>query len=428
MNEAVTPNEERYDFARHATPMNHLLRPLTWLLSFPDVISHRAKITKVGMEGLKPPYLVLVNHNSFFDFKVVTAALYPHRYSNVVAIDGFIGREWLLRAVGCICKRKFTKDAALVRQLVRMTKRGQIVVLYPEARYSLCGTQAILPSSLAKLVKLLRVPAVVMINHGHHLTSPFWNLKPRRVATESVMTKIVDASEIADISIDEIARRINETFHYNDFEWQKLTGRVIDEPFRAEGLHKVLYQCPHCGAEYQMDSEGAELFCNACGRRWHMSELGELSANEGETKFSHIPDWYEWERMNVRREVENGSYCFESEVEVHSLPNAKKFLHIGKAVLRHDMDGFTLTGADYSVHQKPASTYSVHIEYEYLGKYGDCIDLNTDTDTLYAHPLCERCSVTKIALATEELYKHFVGDDTLLCLPKIPVSKSAAVK
>ena len=48
--------------------------------------------------------------------------------------------------------------------------------------------------------------------------------------------------------------------------------------------------------------------------------------------------------------------------------------------------------------------YSVHIEYEYLGKYGDCVDLNTLTDTLYVYPEGEDFAVTKIALATEELY------------------------
>ena len=33
---------------------------------------------------------------------------------------------------------------------------------------------------------------------------------------------------------------------------------------RAEGLHRVLYQCPHCGTEFQMASEGSRLFCKHC--------------------------------------------------------------------------------------------------------------------------------------------------------------------
>ena len=55
----------------------------------------------------------------------------------------------------------------------------------------------------------------------------------------------------------------------------------------------------------------------------------------------------------------------------------------------------------------PASAlYSCHIEYEYLGKYGDCVDLNTLNDTYYIYPHGEDFAVTKFALATEELYDH----------------------
>ena len=44
-------------------------------------------------------------------------AMFPHPANPIVAIDGFIGREQLLRRVGCICKRKFTSDLILIRQI-----------------------------------------------------------------------------------------------------------------------------------------------------------------------------------------------------------------------------------------------------------------------------------------------------------------------
>ena len=59
------------------------------------------------------------------------------------------------------------------------------------------------------------------------------------------------------------------------------------------------------------------------------------------------------------------------------------------------------------------SLYSVHIEYNYLGKHGDCVDLNTLEDTWYTYPEVQDFSVTKMALATEELYfawRRSVGD------------------
>ena len=37
---------------------------------------------------------------------------------------------------GCICKRKFTNDMVMVRHMKRVADNGDIIVLYPEARYS----------------------------------------------------------------------------------------------------------------------------------------------------------------------------------------------------------------------------------------------------------------------------------------------------
>ena len=114
----------------------------------------------------------------------------------------------------------------------------------------------------------------------------------------------------------------------------------------------------------------------------------------------------------VRREVEAGTYSSGVlPVHVDSLPNAKRFLRLGNGTLVHDMNGFTVegktdAGEDFRMHKTVPSLYSCHIEYEYLGKYGDCIDLNTLEDTWYIYPEGRDFSVTKMALATEELYFH----------------------
>ena len=157
-----------------------------------------------------------------------------------------------------------------------------------------------------------------------------------------------------------------------------------------------------------MSSSGTVLRCDACGKEWNMNELGELEALDGETEFSHIPDWYEWERLNVRKEVQDGTYSFTCKARVDALPNASGYMDLGEAELTHDMNGFRLKGSyngeDYEQEWPVRALYSCHIEYEYLGKYGDCVDLNTLTDTFYIYPKDCLFSVTKFALATEELY------------------------
>ena len=405
-------NFTRFDMSKPPVRTKWYLRPLTYILSAPDVFKHRTKITKTRTEGLKPPYLMLCNHNSFLDFKVLTKAIFPSRANYVVAIDGFIGREKLLRNVGCICKRKFTNDIVLVKQLKQVLKNGDIAVVYPEARYSLCGTTAVLPESLGKLCKVMKVPVVTFICHGNHVTSPFWNLHDRGIKpTEAEMTLLFTPEELAGMSVEEINKKLVEAFQYDDYRWQKERGLRTKYKKRAEGLQKVLYQCPACKTEFRMETEGTKLRCKACGKTWVLNELNELTAEDGQTEFSHIPDWYEWERSNVRAEVEAGTYTSgELDVHVDSLPNAKGYVRLGNGKMVHDERGFRVWGTDdqgmaFSMEIPAATQYSVHIEYEYLGKYGDCVDLNTLQDTWYVYPHGNDFAVTKMALATEELYQ-----------------------
>lgn len=407
--------EIRFDMVKKPIRQRGFLRPVTWLLSYPSTWKHRLKVNKKGMEGLKPPYLLLCTHHAFIDFKVTTAAIFPHRANYVVAIDGFIGREWLLRQAGGICKRKFTNDVQLIRQIRHvLLKQGDILALYPEARYSLVGTNAVLPESLGKMAKLLGVPVVMLNMHGNYLNSPCWNLKSRGNRLEADLTRIFTPEELKEASVAEINAKINEAFTYDEYRWQKENGIVIDYPKRAEGLHKVLYQCPHCLTEYRMTSSGARITCNSCHKSWEMTTLGEMQAvvpaNDEDTlvtEFSHIPDWYEFERAQVRSEIERGVYAFTCEATVDALPNAKRYIRLGTATLSHTSEGFLLEGVfdgePFLLEKPVASMYSCHIEYNYFGK-GDCIDLSTLDDTYYIYPHGEDFSVTKLALATEELY------------------------
>lgn len=161
--------------------------------------------------------------------------------------------------------------------------------------------------------------------------------------------------------------------------------------------------------EHEMDSKDNRIWCNHCHETYEMDEYGQLSNVNGKTIYHHIPDWYEFEREFVKNQIINGQYKFEDEVMIDSLPNSKGYVRLGKGHLVHDNNGFKLTanfdGEDFSLHKEPLSMYSAHIEYNYLGKYGDCVDLSTLEDTYYIYPLNKKNIVTKLHFATEELYK-----------------------
>ena len=370
------------------------------------------KVEKINMDELKPPYLLLSNHMHFVDFKLAAKATWPHPVSNVVSIDGYVIKFFVLEWIGAICTRKFTTDIPLVKSIRHVLKRGDILAMYPEARYSPCGTTAFLPDSLGKLVRMNKVPVVAVVHRGNHLHAPFWDFRrKRKVPLHTTFTQILSAEQVSKMSVQEINEAIKSALKYDDYQYQKDNGIIIKESYRAEGLHKVLYQCPSCLTEHEMYTEGAELYCGHCGKRWVWEENGTLRALSGETEFDHIPDWFEWERQQVKAQIERGEYSFSQEVEVFSLPRCWRYIPLGKAKLTHSIDeGFILEGEyrgkPYRVHRLPAQTNSLHVEYDFGPLKGfDYVDISNENDSFYCR-MPVKDALTKLAFATEELYQR----------------------
>ncbi len=410
-------NKKRYNTAKYPRRQP---RWVTWLirqLCRFMLIGKKYSIEKIGMEDLKPPYMLLSNHMYFIDFEITAMATGNARINNVMSIDGYYRRPWLIELIGGICTRKFTMDLHLVKSINKVLKRGDVLSMYPEARYTPCGTTSFLPESLGKLIRMNKVPVVVAIHHGNHLHTPFWNYrKPRKVPMHTTFTKILTPEQIKTMTVDQINEAVQKAFQYDDYQYQKDNGILITEPYRAEGLHKVLYQCPHCHAEHQMGSQGAELFCKACGKRWVWQENGDLEALEGETEFTHIPDWFAWEREQVAQQIAEGTYHFEDEVDVYSMPRCWRFEKLGKGKLVHDIEkGFILEGqyrdAPYYIQRLPEQMNSLHVEYDYCYiRPEDCLDISTENDSFYCYPCTKTDVVTKLAFATEILYLNKMAE------------------
>lgn len=404
-------NPKRYNTAKYPIRQPKFFVWLIWFLSKIMLIGKKYKIEKINMEGLKPPYMLLSNHMYFIDFELAAMCTYPERVNNVVNIDGYYRRPWLMELIGAICTRKFTMDMHLIRSIRKVLSRGDILCMYPEARYSPCGITSYIPESVGNLIKMNKVPVVTIVHHGNYLQTPFWNFrKPRKVPLYTTMTQILTAEQIKTMSVDEINKVLRAALEYDDYKYQKENNIRITEPYRAEGLHKILYQCPSCKKEGSMDSKGTEIFCKKCGKVWHQNEDGSLVAKTGETEFSHIPDWFKWEREQVREQVRNGTYSFEDDVEIYSMPRCWKFEHLGMGKIKHDIEnGFVVeghhNGKDFRIHRMPQQTNSLHIEYDYCYlKPLDCVDISTGNDSLYCYPTKQNV-VTKLGFATEEIYQ-----------------------
>lgn len=401
--------DEKFDMSMPPKKQAWYLKPLAWALCLPELIARRSKIRKHNVKGLKPPYLLLCTHHAYLDFKVTTKAIFPHGATYVANVDGFIGREGVMRQVGCIGTRKYVNDYHLVKNIVYSIKKlKQTVVVYPEARYSISGTTAVLPPSLGKLAKLLGVPVVVLNMHGHYINSSVWNLKKKKVPVDADFTQIITKEQLPNMTVDEINEKIRKAFIYDEYKWQLEKNVLVKDPNRAKGLEKVLYKCPRCGAEHVMYPNGVKIVCGNCKAEYNYNENGSISALTGKTEFSTVSDWYEWERSCVRQEILDGRYKIEDDVDVDCLPNSKGFINLGKGHFIHDETGLTATfdenGTRKTFKKAVGECYTCHIEFDYNNK-GDGVSFSKGDDTYYFYFEKLKNVIVKLTFAVEELYK-----------------------
>ena len=62
----------------------------------------------------------------------------------------------------------------------------------------------------------------------------------------------------------------------------------------------------NCKKEFSMNSENSKLWCEHCKKEWEMDYYGQLHCLNGEETFTHVPDWYNWQRMNAGSMKRNG--------------------------------------------------------------------------------------------------------------------------
>ncbi|MBO5283093.1 MAG: 1-acyl-sn-glycerol-3-phosphate acyltransferase [Lachnospiraceae bacterium] len=396
---------------------NLFWRTLIRILTIFGMMGSGFRYETEGFEKLKKgePCLILMNHTCFLDMEIAYRILYPRAFNIVCSNDGFIGffglMEWLMRSIGCIPTQKFVTDLRLIQDMEYCFKTlGTSVLMYPEAGYSFDGRATTLPRKMGVLLKKFDVPVIMIETFGLFSRNPLYNeLQIRKNSKVSAKAYVLyTRDEIHEKSVKELSDGIDAAFGFDHFKWQKEQGLQIDQPFRADGLDRILYKCAACGQEGKMRGKGTELSCGCCGKRWELTPLGQLNALEGETEFSHIPDWYTWEREEVQQEILDGKYLLDTDVQIAMQVDYKAIYMVGEGHLTHDRSGFTLTGCDGKLNysQKPQSCYGLYADY-YWYEIADCICIGDSEVHYFLFPKDTEISVAKIRLATEEMYKLY---------------------
>ncbi len=384
-----------------------LLQAAVRILAIFDLLPTKFTFEMHNMEEVKKgePCLILMNHSSFIDLKIASRIFFPKPYGIVCTSDGFVGKNWLMRLLGCIPTQKFVSDVSLIRDMEYLLKEKRTsVLMYPEASYSFDGTATPLPRKMGVLLKKLNVPVVTVITQGAFARDPLYNcLQKRKVKVRADVTCLAAAQQIKEMTVAQLDALLDKAFAFDNFRYQQENRIAITEPFRADGLNRILYRCPHCQSEGQTEGKGILLTCKACGASYTLDEYGYLTAEK--PAFTHIPDWYRWQRQVVREELEAGTYRLEADVKIGMLVDTKALYMVGEGKLVHDENGFHLTGCDGELNysQGPLACYGLYSDY-YWYEIGDVICIGNKDALYYCFPEGGDV-VARTRLAAEELYK-----------------------
>lgn len=368
----------------------------------------------------KTPCLYLMNHSSFTDLQIAATILKNKPYHIVCTNDGFVGKEKLMRGLGCIPTRKFITDLTLVKDMKYVADHlGESILMYPEASYSFDGSQTPLPGSLGKLIRMLGIPVMMIRTHGAFLRDPLYNgLQQRKVSVSATVSCLFTGEEVRSADPEQINAKLAESFTYDHFREQVQKGIRVTESFRADGLERALYKCPVCSSEGEMSGKGTVISCGHCGAAWTLSEEGKLCRNgvaateqtpmaeAGEdSSFVYATDWYAWERECVRRELEAGEYELNTAVDIYVLTDLKSIYKVGEGNLVHSNQGFHLTGCEgeLDVQISPRTSYSLYADF-YWYEIGDMISIGDHRAQYYCFPKGGNIHVAKARLAAEELF------------------------
>lgn len=420
--------EASYDYVKNIkTPKvkkpvkpNMFWRTLIKIIAQPDLKATNFKYNMIGMEklGKKEPCLILMNHSCFMDLEIAESIMYPRPLNVVCTSDGFVGKNFLMRSIGCIPTNKFVADFVMVKNIkYALEKLHSSVLMYPEASYSFDGTATPLPSTLGRCLKLLNVPVIMIRTYGAFARNPLYNnLQVRNVNVSADVKYLLSPEDIQNKSSDELNEILKEEFTFDNWKWQQENNVTVSEPFRADSLNRVLYKCCKCGTEGKMEGKGIKLFCHNCGAEWTLTEKGFLDYTDGSSSedkssadnggFTHVPDWFAWERSEVKKEIVSGTYKIETGVEIYMMVNTDAVYKVGEGILSHTKEGFVLDGCEGKLHyeQKPKASYSLYSDY-YWYEIGDMICIGDMKTLYYCFPKESGDLAAKARIATEEIFK-----------------------
>ena len=221
-------------------------------------------------KDLSTPYLLLSNHESFYDFyylhqltRIPRAAFVANRYYLTLPLIRRIYKK-----ASFIPKKLFNPDPSTSMGIIRMLKKGYPVIIFPEGRLSTDGRTNPVREPGGALYRKLGVDLLLVKIEGAYFAKPKWRPAFFRSNVSVRVVGHVKKEDLASYTDDELNDLIERSL-YNDASASE--EQTYAQPGRAKGLENILYRCADCGALYTTVGRNNSLVCTACGAEYHLN-------------------------------------------------------------------------------------------------------------------------------------------------------------
>lgn len=302
------------------------------------------------------PVIVVANHASRFDYALVNFVMKRRRINFVAAENEFHRAKFktIFKIGKVIPKRNFVPDIKTIQgisRIIRHEKNG-CVAIFPCGMSTASGAQQPCMTGTGKMLKHFGVHVLAVRIYGGYLVCPKYDVKERFGKVEVHLDELFTPEQLSELSADEIEQRVNKAIYTDDYAWNATRQNSYRCKKRnyAQNMEQILYKCPRCGAELQMEGVKNVISCKNCGNSAQLDDKYNLTPIGGSVVPVNPREWYDWQRREMRRKVSDPDFVLEEHVQLGLMPkygylkHNKVALPAGEGMLRLDRTGLTFTG------------------------------------------------------------------------------------
>jgi 1-acyl-sn-glycerol-3-phosphate acyltransferase len=193
--------------------------------------------------------------------------------------------------VAPIPKSKSARDMQAVKDCLKVAGEGGTICIFPEGNRTYSGQFGHMDESIAKLIKILKLPVVLYNIKGGYGTDPRWGKGIRRGKMESGVVRILDEDEIGRLSNDELYELISRSLKVEEVP----TLHHFRNRRKAEHLERTLFVCPSCGSISTLISHQNTIRCTKCNLVAEYQEDLTFKLISGNMIFPTVNDWYQYQ-------------------------------------------------------------------------------------------------------------------------------------